>query len=277
MTQLRTGISFLENNRARIIFYSCMGEPHTIIEISKSWGYKSVTYLYQKNVVEEMRKNNLVQVMEKNGQRCFESNYDLIFDKERLDTFFIKLNEDIEIETIVKEYDYEISESQLEDKLFREFCIQKRENLQQKINKIHFDEKNKDLLVNLWKNLAFRRVFLSLEILSKLIRRDELPRNPVRLLFAVTYQMFEQIYSCVKQIEYPETFYSPDVYFRLEDVIVPLIETLNRLDKSEIASLTNDFKAAYNAIEKKFMTYEPPSELRFYHMKRLVKLLGITG
>lgn len=276
MRRTREGINFLKNNRARIIFFSGMGEPHTISEISKNWGYKSVTYLYQKNVVEEMTKRNLVKVVTKNAQRYFQSNYDLIFDMKSVDTFFARLNEDVETETIVKEYDYEISESQLEDKLFREFCIEKKKNLQRKIEKIRFDEQDKALLVHLWKNRVFRRVFLSVEILSKLMRRDALPENPISLLFDLTYQFFEEIYSCVKQIEYPETFYSPDVYIRLEDVIVPLIETLDKLDRREIVSLTEHFGPAYRAIEKKFMTYEPPSEVRFYHMKKLVELLGIT-
>lgn len=269
--------SLLQDNRARIIFYSCMAEPKTIMQISKNWGYQSVTYLYQKNTIEEMSRNNLIRLITKDGQRSIESNYDVIFEKERLDTFFKKLNEDIETETIVKEYDYDISEAQLEDKLFREFCIQKKENLQRKINGIRFDEKDRGLLVHLWENLVFRKVFLDLEILSKLVRRDELPRNPVSLLFDVTYNVFERIYSCVKQIEYPETFYSPDLYFRIEDVIFPLIETLSELNKHEMATLTNCFRKAYNAVEKKSMTYEPPSELRLYHMKRLVELLGITN
>ena len=277
MRKTRERLDFLKNNRARIVFFSCIAEPHTVSEISKKWGYKSVTYLYQKNMVEEMAKRNLIKVVTKNSQRYCQSNYDFVFNMKSMDTFFARLNEDIETEIIVKEYDYEISESQLEDKLFREFCIHKRKGLQRKIEKIHFDEQDRGLLVQLWKNLTFRKMFLSLEILTKLMRRDELPENPVNLLFDFTYQIFEEIYSCIRQIEYAETFYSPDVYIRLEKVLVPWIETLNKLDRSEIASLTEHFGPAYRAIEKKFMTYEPPSEVRFYHMKKLVELLRITS
>jgi len=277
MRRAKEELEFLRNNRARIIFYSGMGEPRAISDMSKNWGYKSVTYLYQKNIVEKMIENNLIEAVTRNGQRYFRSNYDLIFDVKSLDQFFAELNEDIEIETIVKEYNYDISEFQLEDKLFREFCIEKKKNLKNKIEKIRFNEQDKELLVNLWRNRVFRKVFLSLEVLSKLVRRDDLTESPVRFLFDFTYRIFEEIYSYLRQIEYPETFYSSDMYIRLEDVIVPLIETLNKLDRSEIESLTEYFGPAYKGIDQKFMMYEPPSEVRFYHMKKLVEILGVTS
>ena len=271
-----------EDLRARVIYYSCLAEPKNILEISKLWNYKTSTYFYQKRskeIIREMEAKKLISTIK--GAR-FESNYDLLLDQNNLLKFFEKTNYLISNQIIIEKYDWEVTESQLEDPLFREFCLEKKPKLKGILAKIKLTYEDIESFFSLWKTAFFRNTFLSNDCIKKLVEdRQRLPRNPREFLFSMTIEFCEKIYSFKKEKNREfAIFESPNPYLWLDiDEMLPLV--VNKLESvspnlsKEFGTFNQSFQNVYKNMVKKFELLEDTSEVSTYHIARLVKMIGV--
>lgn len=272
----------LEDLRARVIFYSCLAEPKNILEISELWNYKTSTYFYQKRskeIIKEMEANKLISAIK--GAR-FESNYGLLLEQNGVTNFFAKTNHAISNQIVIEKYEWEVTENQLEDPLFREFCLEKKPELKDILNKVRITEKDIESFLSLWKTHLFRKIFLSTGPVRKLVEdRQQLPTNPREFLFSITTALCERIYSFKKESIHEFTIFEfPNPYLWLEiDDVLPLV--LNKLESAssdsskELKAFNQSLQQVYRNMVKKFKLFEGRSEVRTYHIARFVKMTGV--
>lgn len=272
----------LEDLRARVIYYSCIAEPKNILEISKLWNYKTSTYFYQKpskRIIQEMEARKLISTIK--GAR-FESNYDLLLKKNEMVKFFEKTNYTISNQIIIEKYDWEITENQLEDPLFREFCLEKKPELKEILKIVKMTQEDSDSFLSLWKTHLFRKIFLSTDCIKRLIEdRQRLPQNPREFLFSMTTELCESIYTFKRERAHEFTVFEfPNPYLWLDiDEIFPLV--MSKLEKAspnlseELKTLNQRFRALYKNIVKKFKLFEDKSEVSTYHIARFVEMIGV--
>jgi len=269
----------LEDLRARVIYYSCIAEPKNILEIAKIWDYKTATYFYQKTskkIIEEMIAKKIVFPIK--GAR-FESNYELLVNRDVAQNFFENTNKEISNEIIVEKYDFEVSESQLEDSLFKEFCLEKKPELKPIIKAMEINEKEIDIFLSLWKDLLFRKVFLSTDCIKRLIEdRQRLPQDPTELLFSMTVGICESVYF-FKEGGHPD-FPDPYLWLDIDEIFPLIIERLQSValtpqTSKEIKPLAQNFRNVYEIMKKKFMIYQGRSEITSFHIAKFVEAMNL--
>lgn len=268
----------LRDTRARVIYYSCIAEPKNILEIAKIWGYKTSTYFYQKRskeIIAEMEANKIVSVIK--GAR-FQSNYDLVLEEKGIRRFFEKTNNEISSEIIIEKYDYEILDSQLEDPLFREFCLEKKPELKQIIKEIKITDAEIGSFLSLWKDLQFRKIFLSTDCLSKVVGdRRRLPEDPRELLFSMTASICESIH-LFKDGGMPG-FPQPYLWIDANEIFPLIVSKLESIRtgwlSAQLETQSRSFQNVYAIMRNKFMVYEGRSEVSSYHVAKFVDIMGI--
>jgi hypothetical protein len=276
LSTLSTVFDILSDLRARVIFYSCISKPRNILEIAEIWGYKSSTYFYQKRsreIIEKMQERKLIQVIE--GNR-FKSNYDLVLDKKEVKKFFEQTNDEISKEIIIEKYDFEILPAQLEDPLFKEFCLEKKPKLKDIISAITIsDEEVKDFLL-LWKNPLFKELFLSTDIIKRLIEdRQRLPENPREFLFSLTASLCEEVY-LFKEGGGISGFPQPYLWLDVSEVLHLLVSDLKPLvNKPLFDKLRKSFQRVYTIMRKKFVIYGGRSEVSAYHIAKFTEIMSV--
>ena len=277
MSKYDEELAVLEDIRARVIYYSCIAEPKNILEISELWDYKTPTYFYQaksKEVIKKMASKKLISTLK--GAR-FQSNYDLLLEKKSMNKFFEEANNEISNAVIIEKYDYEVTEGQLEDPLFKEFCIEKKPELKEVLDGIKIDSAEAESFLSLWNAPLFRKIFLSSDCVKKLIGdRRGLPQNPRELLFSVTISLCESTYF-FKEGGTPD-FPDPYLWFNIDEIF-PLILTKLELTKSnlpeEFRILNQCFKDVYKIMKDKFVIYEGRSEIGSYHISKFVEIIEV--
>lgn len=196
MSKYEDEFALLENTTGRVIYYSCIAEPKTIPEIADLWGYKTSTYFYQKTtkkLIESMENEGLISFIKGRGGGI-SSNYDLVINKEGTISFFKRLNDEVSAELILSVYDWEIEREQLENQMFREYCIDKKEGLRDRVRKIMFGEKDIEHFISLWKDDLFKNIFLSADFIKTLFNeRRNLPQDPREFLYGLTLSVCEDI------------------------------------------------------------------------------------
>lgn len=268
----------LNNITARAIFYSCISEGKTIPEIAKTWGYRTSTYFYQKSqrdLINKMLKANLISKTESKGQEIYFSNYDAIVTRENLDRFFLKTNAKIENEAIVEEFDYEVSEAQLEDALFKEFCLSKKPNLKSRLEKIRFKVEETFSFHRLWNNDVFKKTFLSVSCLSKTLQREQLFTEPLELLHSITINVCYDIYE-VKEKTNVSYLFSPYRYIPPQAVLSCLLKMTKEFDEQTLWTFVESFQQVYTLMEKKLRA-ESAEEAGSYYTKKFIKFLSSIG
>lgn len=272
----------LADLRARVIYYSCLAEPKNILEISKLWNYRTATYFYQKRskeIIKEMEEKKLISTIK--GAR-FESNYDLLLKQNEVMKFFERTNLMISNQIIIEKYDWEVTETQLEDPLFREFCLEKKPKLKEILDKAKMTKKDTDSFLSLWKTHLFKKVFFSTDCIKRLIKnRQQLPQNPREFLFSLTTELCENVYSFKKEsVDEYVIFEFPNPYLWLNvDEILPLVT--NKLESppfdssQELKILNLRFQDVYRNMVKKFELFEERSEISTYHIARFAKIVGV--
>jgi hypothetical protein len=279
MSKYNEPLALLEDLRARVIYYSCLAKPKNILEISKLWDYKTSTYFYQeqsKKVIEEMVSKKIVTMVEGS---CFKSNYDLLVDKKGAIEFFERANSKISNEIIIEKYDYEVTEGQLEDRLFKEFCIEKKPGLKAMLDAIAIVGKEIDSFLSLWETSLFREIFLSADVIRKLISdRQELPKDPRELLFGITTDTCEKMYDYKEGGSELTSPYHLDLWLSVDEAL-PLLFTMvksaneNYLGESKI--LHQQLKGVYQIMKEKFAIYRGRSEISAYHVAKIVEIIGL--
>lgn len=276
----------LRSTTERVIYYSCLSQPMTIPEIAKSWGYRSAAYFYHSNsreLLKELIKSSLI-FTEKigKGREQLLANYDILFEESDMASFFEKVNIEIETELIQEEYP-EISEGQLSDSFFREYCLNKKPELKLRAQKIRFDQQTIRHLILLWQDNLFRRVFLGLKSLTEAFHRSDLPRDPRKLLFGITSAITAELFELEKGrvfLEPPFTYLFVD--FDISDTLPAILERLdlvaNPKDKAariEFESFVSKFEDVYDALKKKILAYAEVEEVGSYHIRRFASLMNL--
>lgn len=278
MSKYDEKLTLLEDLRARVIYYSCIAEPKNIVEISELWDYKTSTYFYQtksKEVTQEMVSKKLVSML-KGGR--FQSNYNLLLEKKEATEFFERTNNRISNEIIIEKYDWEVTEGQLEDPLFKEFCIEKKPELKKILDETKIVGKEIEKFLSLWKASLFKKIFLSADCIKKLVGdRRQLPENPRDLLFDITVDTCESIYYYKEE---GRTFFAdPFLSLGLEtNEVYPLI--LAKLKSAMYARgqfliLSKRLKEVYEVMKNKIATYQGRSEVGSYHIAKIVEMMGL--
>lgn len=269
----------LEDLRARVIYYSCLAEPKNILEISKLWDYKTSTYFYQeqtKKIIKEAVSMKLIEMVEGS---CFKSNYTLLLDKKGAVEFFKKENDKVSKEIIVEKYDYEVTETQLDDRLFKEFCIEKKPELKPILDSIAISNEEINSLIELWKAPLFRTVFLSTDVLKKLIDdRQKLPEDPRELLFSITIETCERFYDYLEGGSEFDDPYNTDWSFSIDEVMPLIFNMLKASDEKhpqESKILFEQLKTVYLVMKEKFAIYRGRSEVSAYHVAKIVEMIGL--
>jgi len=279
MSEYNEEMDLLKDLRARVIYYSCIAEPKNILEIARLWDYKTSTYFYQtksKEVITEMLSRNLVSAFK--GAR-FQSNYNLFLEKKGAIRFFERANNIISNEIIIEKYDYEITEGQLADPLFKEFCIERKPELKEMLDGTKIIGKEIENFLSLWESSLFREIFLSADLIKKLVgNRQLLPENPRDLLFGITMNMCESIYY-FKEGGRP-SFTDPYLWLGLEiREVFPLVLTnlKSALSNSteELKTFVQCFRGVYKIMKNKFAIYQGRSEVGAYHVAKIVEILQL--
>jgi len=280
MSEENDKLALFEDARARVIFYSCIAEPKNILEISRLWDYKTSTYFYQarsKKVIDSMVSKELISIIP--GSR-YKSSYDFLLKKRIVNEYFERINNEISNEIIIERYDYEVTEGQLEDRLFKEFCIEKKPELSDILNETKIVGEEIGMFISLWETPIFRTAFLSADCIKMYVgHRSQLPENPIELLFSLTANACERLYH-YKEGGSP-SFENPFIRIWSEiNEVFPLI--LTKLESSKSKS-PNQFKAdarhfknVYNIIRQKIAIYEGRSEISSYHIAKIADMLGLT-
>jgi hypothetical protein len=277
MSKYDESLTVLDDLRARVIYFSCLAEPKNILEISKLWNYKTSTYFYQeksREILNAMVSKGLISVVEGS---CLQSNLDWVLERKRTTKFFEEINDLIANEIIVEKYEYEVTESQLEDPLFKEFCIEKKPELKGILSGIKIAGEEIDKFLLLWKNPGFKKVFLSPDVISELMyNRGELPRNPTELLFSLTVKTCEQVYF-FKEGGMPD-FPDPNFWFEIQSAFPLLLTKLKVLTSespADFRALTQRFKEVYEVLKGKFAIYVGRSEISAYHAAKFVEVMKL--
>jgi len=220
-----------------------------------------------------MQDRKLISVME--GGR-FQSNYDLVLDKKGVRKFFERTNDEISTEIIIERYDFEILSSQLEDPLFKEFCLEKKPELREIIGAIAISDEEVEDFILFWKNPLFKEVFLSTDLTRRLIEdRERLPKNPRELLFSLTTNLCENVY-LFKEGGGISEFPQPYLWLDVSEVIHLLVSRLDPwLNKLAFNNLKQRFQRVYTIMKEKFMIYGGRSEVSAYHIARFTEMMKI--
>lgn len=276
----------LQGTTERVIYYSCLSQPMTIPEIAKSWGYRSAAYFYHSNsreLLKELIKSSLI-FSEKigKGREQLLANYDVLFEESDMASFFEKVNIDIETELIQEEYP-EISEGQLIDSFFREYCLKRKPELKLRAQKIRFDQQMIKHLILLWQDNLFRQVFLGVKSLTEAFHRSDLPGDPRKILFGITSAITAELFELEKGrafLEPPFTYLFVD--FNISDTLPAILEqldlTANLKDEAariEFESFVSKFEDVYDELKKKILAYADVEEVGSYHIRRFASLMKL--
>jgi len=268
----------LENVTARVIFYSCLDEPHSISEIAELWDYKTANYFYQrrqKKLFFELRDYELISFA---GQKITQirSNYDLLFSEDVVATLFNRINDGLSLDLIDKEYDYKINRDILRNEAFREVAIEQKQ-LKKTLERLLFSEDQIDNFVSLWKNPLFKKVFLSSGFIKALSKnRKKLPVDPLDFIYNLVVSICEDIDSELETQYAIVGFYSlftdylclnDKSYTRLIDLI-----NLHREDK-EIENFISEIFVIYDILKKKVEIYGEEEIEERPNMSKFVKSL----
>ena len=276
------GLEILKRSTARVLYYSCLAEPKTIPEITRAWNYKSTAYFYQKpvkEILDLLLKHRLIEILETSrGGGRIQSRYDMFIEGKELINFFDEVNLKIECELIVDEYDFEISFSQLQDKLFREFCLRRKPKLRKKIEIIKFSTDEAKTLSELWKNPMFSKIFLNINCITIIFNRYNLPEDPRFLLLGLTSALCHSIYEYEKQ----ELFASPPFIYLffphdIEDILPSVLNNIEiELSSSNdkfVRKLFKTFWTVYDIIKRKIAVYNEVEEISSYHIRRFKNIM----
>lgn len=288
MTALDKVSNLLQSTTERVIFYSCLSQPMTIPEIAKSWGYRSAAYFYHSNsreLLKRLIKSRLIFTKRiGKGREQLLANYDILFEESDIASFFERVNTDIETELIQEEYP-EISEGQLSDSFFREYCLDKKPELTLRAQKISFGQQTISHLIPLWQDNLFKRVFLGVKSLTEAFHRSDLPGNPRKLLFGITSALTAELFELEKGrafLEPPFTYLFVD--FDVSDTLPAILEQLdlaaNPKDKAariEFESFVSKFQNVYDALKEKILAYAEVEEVGSYHIRRFASLMKLDA
>lgn len=266
-----------EDVRTRVIYYSCLVEPKNILEITKLWDYKTSTYFYQKQskrIIREMEVNKLISQIE--GAR-FKSNYDLLLDSKQIRDFFNKTNQSISNKVIIREYKYEVTEIQLEDELFKEFCLEKKPKIKEMLNEIEIKREEISKFVDLWKTDLFRNILLSAQNIKKLIKnRHRLPDNPHELLFSISIDFCEKFFYFKKEENIYVDFPNPYLFLNIEEILPATInqfESMSSQMPADVKIFSNKFLDLYKILAPKFDFFKETIDVSDIQFERLVNII----
>jgi hypothetical protein len=200
-------------------------------------------------------------------------------DKKSAIEFFEKANSKISNEIIIEKYDYEVTKGQLEDRLFKEFCIEKKPGLKAMLDAIAIAGKEINSFIELWKTPLFKKIFLSTNVIKKLISdRQKLPEDPRELLFSITVETCERFYDFMEGGSEFDSPYQTDLWFSIDEVM-PLIFTMLKtsIEKypEESKILHKQLKSVYQIMKEKFAIYRGRSEISAYHVAKIVEIIGL--
>lgn len=268
---------FEENVRCKILYYSCI-TPHTIAEVNRTLGYKSPTYLYQRNSLALLGEAGLIKSIEGSEKRkAIQTNYEAIFEKTLLEETLKDINDVIEVNFLTY-WESEISESDLEIKKFREMIInglsaEERDILTHK----KFSKEEFDSLAAFWKNPIFRDVIFSLDVISK-VDKHRLPDNPLFYIINVMFGIFERYYGYF----YPDNI-PLEIPWTLSMYIDTLYPAYYKSIKSAIDNASSDdfqeFKekhqVTFDLICQKFRPMEAEERHKDIPTMEIIKLTGL--
>lgn len=216
------------------------------------------------------------------GREQLSSNLEIGLEKSSLSSFFDYVNMKIEIELIVEQHP-EISEGQLSDSTFREYCLSREPEIKQRARRMHFDNNAIRDLVNLWTHKLFCKLFIPIEALSKAFDRSFLPGDPKELLFEVTCALCEEVFEWEKgKVILVPPFMNLFLNFDINDMLPSILDNLdvaanprNPDARKEFDSLATLFVSTYETLRRRIAAYEEIEEISSYHIRRFVSLIDL--
>lgn len=276
----------LQNTTARVLYFSCLSAPRTIPEIAKFWGYKSAAYFYQSNSRSLLRKmvdSTLIMSRETGkGREQLSSNLEIVLEKSGLSSFFSNVNTNTEIKLVMEQHP-EIREGQLSDPSFREYCLSREPEINQRARRLRFDGDAVRDMENLWTQKSFSKLFIPIEALSKALDRYFLPGDPKELLFEVTCALCEEMFEWEKGKvilipPFMNLFLTFDITEMLPAILDKLDAAANPLNsdaRKEFHSVATSFVRVYETLMRRIAAYEEIEDIRSYHIRRFLSLIGL--
>jgi len=268
----------LENTTARVIYYSCLDKPKTIPEIAELWDYKTANYFYQRRqrkLFFELRDFGLISF---SGQKITQirSNYDLLFADDIVATLFKRINGNLSLDIIDKEYDYKISREVLQNEAFKEVAIEQKQ-LKNTLERLLFNADQINNFVSLWKNPLFKKIFLSSEFIKTLYKdRNKLRVDPLDFIYNLVVSLCEDI-NCELETQYIiVSFYSlfTDYLYLDDKSYTKLTDFINLHQKDrEFKSLISKIFVVYDILKKKVEIYGEEEIEERPNMSKFVKNL----
>jgi hypothetical protein len=251
----------LENNTAKVIFYSCLSEPRGIPEIARIWSYRTSTYFYQekaRELLDQMEKKKLIAIKRAEGTKLelITSNYELIFSKKDIDAFFAATQKQLVTDLVKYEYGDELTPEQLQDNMYIQFCLEKKPYLKKAAEPITFTQSEIEAFVSLWRTPLFRESFLSTDLLTHLrtIKEDArlfLPQNPRELLYSLTTTLCEDLYCPEEEVNLCWSLVPPSYYQPLnDDDLIQFLDSKLMGVKSRLMHRSEEFEIFKRSIQK---------------------------
>ena len=267
------------NIRYRIIYYSAFN-PVTIPEINSAWGYKSPTYLYQKDSLKKLIDYGIIHEKEEQNRKYIISNIDVIFSGYIINNTIDWINNEIELSTLM-EYDPYITDEWLEIEEFRERAIRNLPpDTKKEISKKKFDDSEFKILTQLWNDPIFIRVFLSLNVISR-FSKNNLDSNPLRFFFKYTCSFYERLFEVINRnseevIDIP---YNLAPFYLGEDMPIiykNLLQAKREFSKNEYNLFIEKHVKAYDLIIEKFKyNVNSENDATNWLIKEIAKYIGI--
>ncbi|NOZ82312.1 MAG: hypothetical protein GXN98_00610 [Euryarchaeota archaeon] len=269
------------NVRYKIIYYSAFN-PVTIQEINSAWGYKSPTYLYQKDSLKTLINYGFIIEKEQKGKKFLVSNIDPIFTEKNINDIINWINDTIEL-SILREYDPHITNEWIEIEGFRERAITNLPlDSQKEIRKKQFNISDFKILTDLWRDPIYIRVFLSLNVISRFSKND-LSSNPLEFIFKYTCSFYDRIFEVLNRnseegLDIP---YNLSPFYIDEDMAIiykNLSQAKKEFSPQEYQSFTKKQINAYNLIINKFKyNISDENEATNWLIKEIARYIGIGG
>ncbi len=268
------------NARYRIIYYSSFN-PVTIQEITSAWGYRSPTYLYQKESLKTLIEHKFILEEEYKDKKVIRSRMKPIFSKNNIEKVRVTINEVIELD-VLREFNPTITKEALEIEKYKELVIQALpKGYSKNIDRRSFSLEDFMTLVELWKDPFFIRIFLSLNIISRFSKED-LSSNPLEFLFKYTCSFYEECFDVLGTNQGGEFIVPYELSpFYLEEYLPLILKNLTKakeeLSTSEFESFRKKHRASYNLIIEKFKETFTDDTPKKWITKEIIRHIGIGG
>ncbi len=270
---------FEENVRCKILYYACI-TPHTIAEVNRALGYKSPTFLYQRNSLSLLKREGLLKSIKgSEKKKIIQTNYDSLFDKSLLDETFREINNIIEIDFLT-DWESEVTENDLEIKKFRELIINNlSEEKRSQLKKKKFTTEEFNNLVSFWKTSIFRDVIFSLDVISK-ADKHRLPDNPLNYVIRLMLGFFNRYYMYFDQDRFGLVV-PWELSMHIDNIYPAYYEGLELTKENATPKDFQDFKekqqAAFDLACRKFRPVEDKEEYVDIPTKEIIRITGLKN